>query len=127
MYRCASAALAAFVLVAPACAQSVQRNFPADALRGTLVVTAPPEVTLNGQAARLAPGARIRGQNNMLEMSGSLVGISLVVNYTADTSGLVKDVWILTPDETRRPWPTSLEEAQAWVFDPIAQVWSRRR
>jgi len=105
----------------------VQRNFPADALRGTLVVNAPPEVTLNGRAARLAPGARIRGQNNMLEMSGGLVGLSLVVNYTSDTSGLVKDVWILTPDETRRPWPTSPEEAQAWDFDPIAQVWSRRR
>ncbi len=62
----------------------------------------------------------------MLAMSGMLLGSRLLVNYTLDPQGLVNNVWILTPDEAaRRPWPTTPEEAQAWSFDPVAQVWSK--
>lgn len=128
MYRCVSAALAAaafFVLSAPAAAQ-VQRAFPQNAMRGALVMGTPPEITLNGQPARLAPGARIRNQNNMLEMSGALVGQRLLVNYTLENGVLVKDVWILRAEEAAvRPWPTTLEELQTWSFDPAAQVWTK--
>ncbi|RQP23236.1 hypothetical protein [Piscinibacter terrae] len=123
MYRCAIAALSAACLVAPAAAQ-FQRNFPQTALRGALLITSPADATLNGQAARLAPGVRIRGQNNMLELSGALIGQKLLVHYTLDIDGLIKDVWILTPDEAaKRPWPTTVAESQAWSFDPAAQVW----
>ena len=116
---------ALFIAVAPASAQ-VQRNFPAEALRGALVVENAPEITLNGTPARLAPGARIRGQNNMLAMSGAIAGQRLLVHYTIDMNGHIKDVWILTPDElARRPWPTTPEEAARWTFDPVAQTWSR--
>ena len=110
---------------APAAAQ-VQRNFPATALRGTLVVAAPPEVLLNGVPARLAPGARIRDQNNMIAMSGPLAGQKLLVHYTYDPQGALREVWILTPAEAaRRPWPETPREAQAWRFDAGAQVWFR--
>ncbi len=110
---------------APAAAQ-VQRNFPANALRGTLVVAAPPEVLLNGVPARLAPGARIRDQNNMIAMSGPLAGQKLLVHYTVDPQGALREVWILTPAEAaRRPWPETPREAQAWRFDAGAQVWFR--
>jgi len=124
MHRCVlAAAMAAFVL--PAAAQ-VQRNFPANALRGELTVAQPPDALLNGRPARLAPGVRIHGQNNMLVVSGAAIGQKLVVHYTLDTLGLVKEVWILRPEEiARRPWPTTPREAQAWAFDPIAQVWSK--
>ena len=119
-------ALCLGVAALPAMAQA-QRNFPADALRGALVVENPPEITLNGQAARLAPGARIRGQSNMLAMSGSLAGQRLLVNYTFDMNGHVKDVWILTPGEaSRKPWPSTPEEAARWEFDAAAQTWTRR-
>jgi hypothetical protein len=124
MYRCVLAAAAAVCLVAPAAAQ--QRVFPQTALRGALLLSSPTEATLNGKPVRLAPGLRIRAQDNMLVMSGSVLGTPLAVNYTMDTYGLVKDVWILTPAEAaRKPWPTSAEEAQAWTFDPVAQTWSR--
>jgi hypothetical protein len=124
MYRCVLAAVAAACLVAPAFAQ--QRSFPQNALRGALVVATPQEATLNGQPARLAPGLRIRGQNNMLEMSGPLLGSKLLVHYTLDMQGLVDKVWILTPEEAaRKPWPTTPAEAQAWRFDPAAQVWAK--
>ena len=129
MYRCALAGLLATTLVVahvPPAAAQAQRNFPATALRGYLVIGDPPEVALNGKPARLAPGARIRGQDNMVQMSGTLSGAKLLVHYTVDTYGLVKDVWILRPEEAAvRPWPATLEQAQTWVFDPTAQTWSK--
>jgi hypothetical protein len=113
------------MLALPACAQQ-QRAFPATALRGELRVQQPPEVTLNGRAARLAPGARIRGTDNLLQMSGALAGQRLVVHYTLDDYGLLRDVWVLTPAErARKPWPATPAEAAAWRFDPIGQTWSR--
>ena len=125
MYRCALALLTVAVLAAPAQAQ-VQRNFPADALRGALVVGNPPEALLNGKDARLAPGVRIRGQNNMLAMSGAVIGAKLLVNYTLDNQGLVKDVWILRPEEAAvKPWPTTAEQASTWQFDAGAQTWTK--
>ena len=62
----------------------MQRVFPQNALRGALVVGDPPEITLNGKPARLAPGARIRNTTNMIEMSGALTGAQLLVHYTLD-------------------------------------------
>lgn len=125
MYRCLALAVVATCLHAPAAAQ-VQRLFPADALRGEIEFLQPPELRLNKAGARLAPGARIRGQDNMLQMSGALIGSRLSVNYTLDTYGLVRDVWILRPEEIRmRPWPRTLAEAKDWVFDPVAQTWSK--
>ncbi len=124
MYRCVTL-LAALVCALPAAAQ-MPRNFPATALRGTLVVTQPPDVLLNGRPARLAPGARIRGQANMIVVSGALPRQPLVVNYTIDTSGLLMDVWVLRPQEAaKQPWPTTPAQAAAWQFDPLAQTWSQ--
>lgn len=82
-------------------AQETMRPFPAAARRATLQVTYPPDILLNGQAARLSPGARIRGPNNMLVLSGSLAGQSLVVNYLRDAQGMVHEVWILNATEAQ--------------------------
>jgi len=125
MFRCVIAAAAAFAFLMPAGAQ-VQRAFPQNALRGEIVFGNPPEITLNGSAARLAPGSRIRNQNNLLEMSGALVGNKFPVHYTTDLSGLVKDVWLLRPEElANKPWPTTSKESSSWSFDPIAQTWTK--
>ena len=113
------------VFSSPAGAQErVQRSFPADALRGALLVTDPPDVQLNAKTARLAPGARIRGANNLLVLSASLAGQKLLVHYTRDGEGLLKDVWILRADEAARFWPASAEEAARYRFDPAAQTWT---
>jgi hypothetical protein len=121
----AAASCAALPLLTPAWAQSL-RSFPANALRGELVVVETPELLLNGRPARLAPGARIRGLDNLLVMSGALTGQRATVHYTVDNSGLLLDVWILTAQErAKRPWPTTPEQAAAWFFDPVAQEWSR--
>ena len=128
MSRCALWLTALAVTTAaalPALAQA-PRKFTAQTLRGELVVTHPPEVLLNRQPARLAPGARIRGVDNLLVMSGALVGRSAVVHYTFDTQGNVQDVWVLNAAERSvNPWPVSLQQAASWAFNPDTQTWSR--
>ena len=76
--------------------------------------------------AMLSPGARIRGVDNLQQLSGSLVGQRLLVHYTVDTSAQVSAVWILTPAEAaNRPWPETPEQAAKWSFDPVAQTWTK--
>jgi hypothetical protein len=123
MLRCVFALCAALVLALPVHAQRIFEN---NALRGELVVTAPPEALLNGKPVRLAPGVRIRNQQNLIQLSGTLVDQRLVVNYTLDGMGLVRDVWVLTDEEARRwPWPRTIEESRAWQFDPTLQRWTK--
>jgi hypothetical protein len=124
MYRCALAAVLAATLAAPAVAQ-IQRDFPQNALRGAIVVGDFPQITLNGREAMLAPGSRIRNQDNLIVMAASLTGARLLVNYTFDIAGgLVRDVWILRPEEAAvRPWPRTIEESQTWTFDQTANAW----
>lgn len=135
MLRCALAAfliacppLAALLLPTEASAQMLfNRAFPPEALRGEMTFGAiPPEIQLNGAATRLAPGARIRGQNNMLVMSGTLMGQTFIVHYTRDLLGQPKDIWLLRADEvSRTPWPTTLDESKTWSFDTATQTWTK--
>jgi hypothetical protein len=114
------------LLLAAALPAHAQRVFQQDALRGELVVTQPPEALLNGRPVRLAPGVRIRGASNTIQLSGALLGQKLLVNYTLDPAGDLRDVWVLTEAElARKPWPMSREQAQSWVFDSTLQTWSR--
>jgi hypothetical protein len=129
MNRCA-AVVAAVCVAALACPPQAQaqspRKFTAQTLRGELVVTNPPEVLLNRQPARLAPGARIRGADNLLVLSGALVGLSAVVHYTYDTQGNLLDIWVLNAAErSKHPWPVTLQQAAGWAFNPDTQTWSR--
>ena len=75
------------------------REAPKDVVRGRLTVTAPPQVTLDGKPDRLSPGSRIRGLNNLLLLSGSVVDQDLPVVYRRDAAGLIHEVWVLTPEE----------------------------
>ena len=119
-------ALAAFCLLAWPAAAQVQRNFPQNALRGAVVFGIFPEIVLNGNLARLSPGTRIRKDDNMIAVPSAMLGGPFLVNYTIDFGGTVKDVWVLTPAEAAvQPWPTTPEQAQAWSFDPVAQVWTK--
>lgn len=127
MTRCAAFSLAlALALLSSSVPAQVPRMFPPHALRGELVATAPPDVMLEGRAARLAPGARVRNEDNRFEVMGTLAGRRLLVHYTIDAGGQLLDIWILTPSERARFWPASASQAAALQFDPIAQTWSRR-
>lgn len=94
---CAVAGMLA--MVTDASAQMAVRQFPAAVKRGVMTVTAPPAVMINGSAARLSPGVRIRGPNNMLLMSSALVGQQYAVSYLIESQGLVREIWILNQAE----------------------------
>ena len=135
MNRCAQLSLAlalagtlAALAPAPAAAQdgqSIQRHFPQTALRGGIVFGTPPAILLNGVNTQTAPSVRIRGLDNLIMMSGQLVGARAVVDYTTDIQGAVKEIWILSAAEQARLWPTTPADAAAWSFDPIAQTWTK--
>lgn len=84
-------------------AQESMRTFPTNALRGTMHVTQPPELLMDGRSLRFSPGARIKNANNQLVLSGSLVGQSLAVAYVRDPQGQVHEAWILNAAEAQRP------------------------
>lgn len=131
MNRCASLVLAlaaATLASAPACAQdnqSLQRNFPQKALRGSILFGNPPAIQLNGDTTQLAPAYRVHGYNNLIVMSTQLVGVKATVDYTTDVQGQVYEVWILTPSEAARLWPSTPAEAAAWSFEPNTQTWTK--
>lgn len=86
------------------------RRFPEVAKRAEFVVRLSPEVLVNGEPQRMAPGGRIYNERNFIVMPASVTGQKFVVNYTKDLSGLVKDVWILTPEEMKLKSPHVLKE-----------------
>ncbi|VWX58163.1 conserved exported hypothetical protein [Burkholderiales bacterium 8X] len=106
-----AAPLAACLLVSnTASAQPVQtqeeaarggRNFPVGTLRGKFMVLNWPEIELDGQVERLSPGARIRNEQQMMVMPAAITGQKFLVNYTRDAAGLVREVWVLTPNEAK--------------------------
>ena len=101
-WRAALLSTALLALAGAALAQEAVRPFPPTAKRATLQVTSPPDIMLNGQSARLSPGARIRGTNNLLVLSASLVGQSLPVHYVRDGQNMVHEVWLLNATEARQ-------------------------
>lgn len=100
-------------------------TIPMQSLRGDIIFGQPPEVSLNGNTVRLAPGARIRDLSNLLVLSGNLIGQRYKVNYTIDTYGLLMNVWLLTAAEASQLWPTTPQEAATWSFDPVTHIWTK--
>ncbi len=96
---CALLASAAATFPTESLAQ-FQRIFPQDVKRGTIKFSEIPlEVKLDGTEERLAPGARVRGPQNTFVLNNQLVGQTYRINYTRDPAGMVRDIWILTPEE----------------------------
>jgi hypothetical protein len=97
----ACAALAGLFITFPnaALAQGIERSAPKDVVLGRMLVTAPPQIKMDGKSERLSPGSRIRDLNNMLVLSGGIVGKDLPVVYRRDAAGLVHEVWMLTDEE----------------------------
>ena len=79
--------------------QSLQRNFPQKALRGKIVFGTPPFIQLDGNVMKMAAAYRVHGYNNLILMSGQLVGVQAIVDYTLDLNGQPYEIWLLTPAE----------------------------
>lgn len=127
LLACALLAGLALVPLAPAAAQGLVREAPKDVVRGRLTVTAPPEVTLNGKPDRLSPGARIRDLNNMLLLSASVVGQELPVVYRRDATGLIHEVWVLTPAEYAKLGGTDGPSGYKIFNELLALIFGARR
>lgn len=133
MQRCVQTALVALLgvcltLGSPLAAQAqTHRQFSPQTLRGEFLMVQTPDVLLNGKPARLSPGARVRGDSNLLQQPASLAGQKLTVHYTQASDGLILDVWLLNPVElANKTWPRSAQEAATWAFDPGTQTWLKR-
>jgi len=79
------------------------RPFPASTKRGTMTPDFFPKIVIDGQARRLAPGARIWNTKNLIVVPSSVRGSDLTVNYTEDMHGDINRVWILSPEEASEP------------------------
>ena len=123
-FRLAASVLLAFSAALgglPAAAQDVGdppavRDFPKNALRGQLVVLAPPEISMDGKPDRLAPGARLRSSDNLLLLTGQVINQNLTVNYLRDNMGQVQQVWVLTDAEAKLKRPNSPPSFFNFVF-----------
>ena len=95
------------------------RQLPANAKLGSMQITMPPDMLINGQPDRLSPGARIRAANNMLVMSGAIVGQRYLVKFVREPGGMVHDVWILNETEVALVPPADLAAVNAQLQPPI--------
>jgi hypothetical protein len=99
--RFSGAVLACLCLIAGS-AHAQARNIPEEAKAGELSHLQDMFVSINGVAVRLAPGVQIRDQANRLVVP-TAVPAGSQVKYVLDQAGFVRQVWILTPEEARRP------------------------
>ncbi|TAG24749.1 MAG: hypothetical protein EAZ37_15285 [Burkholderiales bacterium] len=83
------------------------RKFPANALRGKLVVTQAPEILIDGKPERLSPGSRIRDPGQRLVMSASITDQEFIVNFVRNPRGEVQEVWILNELEAKQKIQTN--------------------
>jgi hypothetical protein len=88
---------------APAPSLSGARAVPSTATAATLRVEQPPLITLDGQADRLSPGARIYSPARTLVLSASLIGLALPVRYVRDMQGQVHEIWLLQDPHAAAP------------------------
>ncbi|WP_245549131.1 hypothetical protein [Noviherbaspirillum massiliense] len=93
-------------------ALAFERPFPAGAKRGKMTPAMYPSIIMDGKTRRLSAGARIWNQNNTIDMPASLRGNNLVVNYTENAQGEIDRVWILSPEEARKPAPKPVNASQ---------------
>ena len=89
------------LLLVSAGAHAQLRTIPEQAKDGQIVPLQEMIVSIDGVAVRFAPGMQIRDQDNRLVLPGT-VPSGTQVKYVVDMEGLVRQVWIPTPDEVKQ-------------------------
>jgi hypothetical protein len=95
--------LLAIVLACARPAAAQERTIPAEAKRGHVMHVQGALVSVNGASARLAPGATIRDQRNLIIVPTALPREGAWADYLEDRDGQIFRVWLLTPEESARP------------------------
>jgi hypothetical protein len=78
------------------------RQFPPNAQRGVMEVLQGQDILIDSKPERLSPGARIRGPQNTLVMTGSIIGERYMVNFVRDAYNNIHQIWVLTELESRQ-------------------------
>lgn len=90
----------AALALCPALAAAQVRLLPADAKAGRLTMGTFPLATIDGQAVRLAAGARIFSTMNTT-LTPSMVPADSLVKYRLDSAGNLMTAWILDEIEAQ--------------------------
>jgi hypothetical protein len=119
MIRCVATGLAVMLAAATASAQ-VPRLFPAHALRGELTGVGTARRAAQRQAGAAGSRRAHPQRRQPLRGDGQLAGRKLLVHYTTEGGGQLRDIWILrparSPTSPGRPPPS---RPPAGSFDPI--------
>ena len=94
--------IAALLLVYCCAAAGQLRTIPESAKEGKMRHVEAMVVEIDGERQRLAPGAQIRDESNRIVLP-SAVAPGTPVKYLLDAEGLVRQVWILSPEEAAKP------------------------
>jgi hypothetical protein len=81
------------------------RPLPAETESGTIRHLQGMTVSINGKPMQLAPGATIRGQNNLIIVPTALPPDGAAAEYLVDGNGQITRVWLVTPEEAARERP----------------------
>jgi hypothetical protein len=91
-----------FLLALPAVAYAQLRTLPKDAERGEVRHLQGMTIAIDGTERRLAPGAQVRDASNLIIVP-SAIPAGALAKYLVDGEGLVRQVWLLTPQEAAQP------------------------
>ena len=94
------------LLLVGATALAQVRTIPPDAKRAEMSYLPDMAVLVDGQKLPLAPGIQIRDPLNMIIVPAALPDKTLV-RYRLDDYGMVRHVWILTPEEAAASAPAN--------------------
>ena len=91
------------VLTAPAVAQVRVPPIPAEAQRGAIRHLKEMVVAIDNRPVRLAPGAQIRNQQNLIVVPVALPPGGTPADYILNADGELFRAWLLTPQELAQP------------------------
>ncbi len=91
-------AIFAVLICLPLTSAAMVRNFPQDVRTGIMQVFDFPYMQISGKVYRLAPGAKIRNQSNIIVQPGMVQGTGNVA-FNFDQRGQLWGIWILTFEE----------------------------
>jgi len=97
------ALLLALALLLPGLAAGQTRTIPDAAKRGTIQHVAEMIVSVDGREMRLAPGATIRNDRNLIVVPAALPRGGAEAEFLVDGNGQISRVWLLTAEEAARP------------------------
>ena len=95
--------LPALLWAAPGVSQTRSEPIMAEAWRGYLRHVAEMDVTIDGRPVRLAAGAVIRDQRNLIVVPTGLPREGAYADFVVNGDGQIYRVWLPTPEELARP------------------------